>query len=108
MIKDKKNVCILKENFFLLIVIILFIVLCVSYILIIPVFEAPDENWHFSYAFYLSKHNQLPPPYNEPVSIEQYIKENMGENSLNVFYMDDKYMIYSHREGELIIYLSSI
>ena len=95
MIKDKKSVSILKGNLYLFIVIILFIVLCVSYILIIPVFEAPDEPWHFSYAFYLSKHNNLPSQYNEKVPIEQYIKENMGENSLNVFYMDDKYMINS-------------
>jgi len=85
---------ILKENINLLIVIILFIVLCVSYILVIPVFEAPDEPGHFLYAFYISKYNKIPSPYNELISTEQYIKENIDEKVDKYFYMDSKYMFY--------------
>ena len=94
MVKDRKIYGILKENINLLIVIILFIVLCVSYILVIPVFEAPDEPGHFLYAFYISKYNKIPSPYNEPISTEQYIKENIDEKVDKVFYMDDNYMFY--------------
>ena len=94
MVKDRKIYGILKENINLLIVIILFIVLCVSYILVLPVFEAPDEPGHFLYAFYISKYNKIPPPYNEPVSTEQYIKENIDEKVDKVFYMDENHMFY--------------
>ena len=66
-----------KKNINLFIVIVLFIILCVSYILIIPVFEAPDENWHFSYAFYISKYNRIPSEYNESIGYEQYIKKSI-------------------------------
>ena len=85
-----------KKNINLFIVIVLFIILCVSYILVIPVFEAPDEQWHFSYAFYLSKYSKIPSQYDWQIPIKQYIKENIEENSLNVFYMDDKYMLYKN------------
>jgi hypothetical protein len=26
-----------------------------------PVFEKPDENWHFAYIFYILEHHALPP-----------------------------------------------
>lgn len=94
MVKDRKIYGILKENINLLIVIILFIVLCVSYILVIPVFEAPDEPGHFLYAFYISKYNKIPSPYNEPMPTEQYIKENIDEKVDKVFYMDENHMFY--------------
>jgi len=83
-----------KVNINLVIIIILFIILCISYILIIPVFEAPDEQGHFLYAFYISKYNRIPSKYNEPVSSVQYIKENSDKNADNTFYMDAKYMFY--------------
>ena len=94
MVKDRKIFGILKENINLLVVIILFIVLCVSYILVIPVFEAPDEPGHFLYAFYISKYNKIPLTYNESISPEQYIKENIDVKADKVFYMDDSYMFY--------------
>jgi hypothetical protein len=94
MVKDRKIYGFFKGNINLLIVIFLFIVLCVSYILIIPVFEAPDEPGHFIYAFYISKYNKLPSTYNEPIKAEQYIKENIDEKANKVLYMDNKYMFY--------------
>jgi hypothetical protein len=97
MIKGSSINDIFKKNIYFFIVIVLFIILCVSYILIIPAFEAPDEPWHFSYAFYLAKYNKMPSQYNEHVSATQYMKNNTEKNSLNVLYMDNKYMIYSDR-----------
>ena len=97
MLKDSKIFCILKKNFYLFILIALFIILCVSYILIIPAFEAPDETWHFGYAFYLSKYNNMPSLYNEqvPIPIKQYIKKNMDKNSVNdfIYKKNNKYSI---------------
>ena len=93
-VKDRKIFSILKENINLLIVIILFTVLCVSYILVIPVFEAPDEPGHFLYAFYISKYNKIPSPYNESISTEKYIRENIDEKVDKFFYMDENYMFY--------------
>ena len=84
-----------KKNINLFIVIILFIILCVSYILIIPVFEAPDENWHFMYAFYISKYNKTTSTYNENISSEQYIKEHVQDGQDPTIFMDDKYMLYN-------------
>jgi len=83
-----------KTNINLVIVIILFVILCVGYILIILVFEAPDEQGHFLYAFYISKYNRIPSQYNETVSPVQYIKENIDKNADKTFYMDGKYMFY--------------
>ena len=88
-----------KKNIYLFIVIILFIILCASYILTIPVFEAPDENWHFFYVFYLSKYNKMTSEYNESIPIEQYIKEHLNEGQDPTIFMDEKYMFYKlHNE----------
>jgi len=103
-VKNRKIYGILKEKINLLIVIILFVVLCVSYILIIPVFEAPDEPGHFLYAFYISKYNKIPSPYDETISAEQYIRENIDEKVDKFFYMDDNYMFYKERGPDYLIY----
>jgi len=84
----------LNVNVYLYIIIALFVILCVSYILVIPVFEAPDEQGHFLYAFYISKYNRIPSQYDETISTNQYIKENIDRNADNTFYMDGKYMFY--------------
>ena len=89
-----------KKNINLFIVIVLFIVLCVSYILIIPVFEAPDENWHFIYAFYMSKYNRISSVYTESIGYEQYIKERTNEGEDPMFFMDEKYILYKMVSGE--------
>jgi len=94
MIERRSLFCNFKVDIYLIIVIIIFIILCVSYIVVIPVFEAPDEQGHFLYAFYISKYNRIPSQYNEPISTTQYIKENIDKNADKVFYMDDKYMFY--------------
>jgi len=57
-----------------LFIIILFISLCLSYILIIPVFEAPDENYHFLYSFYISKFDGL---YSIFQNLMDYIPDTM-------------------------------
>jgi len=89
-----------KKNINLFIVIVLFIILCVSYILIIPVFEAPDENWHFMYAFYISKYNRIPSLYTESIGYEQYIQEHVNDVQNPMFFMDEKYMLYKQANGE--------
>ena len=86
-----------KRNINLFIVIILFIILCVGYILTIPVFEAPDEPGHFLYAFYISKYNRIPSKYNESISVNKYISENIDKNLDKEFYMNEKYMFYKMR-----------
>jgi hypothetical protein len=83
-----------KININLVIIIILFVILCISYILIIPVFETPDEPGHFLYVFYISKYNSIPSQYNETISTNRYIEENIDENADKTFYMDEKYMFY--------------
>ena len=77
-----------------LLIIISFIILCVSYIIFIPVFEAPDEPGHFLYAFYISKYNRIPEPYNETITTKQYIIKNIDETPSRMFYTDEKYMFY--------------
>ncbi|MDD3818390.1 MAG: glycosyltransferase family 39 protein, partial [Actinomycetota bacterium] len=87
-----------KINIYLVVVIVVFIILCVSYVLVIPVFEAPDEPGHFLYAYYISKYNKLPSQYNESISTTGYIKENIDENADKTFYTDSKYMFYKIRD----------
>ncbi len=94
MLNKKRILNFFKENFNLFVIIILFIVLCVSYILTIPVFEAPDECGHFLYSYYIAKYNKIPREYNEPIPSKQYIEENIDKNADKVFYTDEKYMFY--------------
>jgi hypothetical protein len=96
-----------KKYINLFIVIALFIILCISYILIIPVFEAPDENWHFMYVFYMSKYNKTTAVYNENITYGQYIKENANSNQNPMFFIDKKYMIYKWADGEYIEHITS-
>jgi len=95
-----------KKNINLFIVIVLFIILCVSYILIIPVFEAPDENWHFMYAFYISKYNRIASVYKESIPVKQYIKEHTNEDQDPTIFMDEKYMFYKTIGGTYRIHNS--
>jgi len=62
-----------------------------SYILTIPVFEAPDENYHFLYSFYLSKYNKLYSKYDENISVNQYIEEYIDTDQDPGLYLDEKY-----------------
>ena len=81
----------IKKYTYLFIIIILFISLCLSYILTIPVFEAPDENYHFLYSFYISKYNKLFSNYNENISVNQYIQEHIDTEKDPGIYADEKY-----------------
>jgi len=38
-----------------------YLLLGVVYIFVTPVFEKPDENWHFAYIAYMLDHHELPP-----------------------------------------------
>jgi hypothetical protein len=80
-----------KKYINIFIIIILFISLCLSYILTIPVFEAPDENYHFLYSFYISKYNKLFSKYNESISVNQYIQEHIDIEKDPGLYADEKY-----------------
>jgi hypothetical protein len=81
------------KKYIYLLIIILFISLCLSYILIIPVFEAPDENYHFLYSFYISKYNKLFSKYDENISVDQYIQENIDAGQDTGLYIDEKYAV---------------
>jgi len=80
-----------KRDINLFIAIILFIILSVSYVLVIPVFEAPDENYHLLNSFYISKYNKIYFTYNEPIPRSQYVKDRIDEDQNPVFYTDEKY-----------------
>ncbi|MFC2145631.1 hypothetical protein ACFLQQ_04800, partial [Actinomycetota bacterium] len=80
-----------RKNYYLFIVIALFIILSISYVLTIPVFEAPDENYHFLYSFYISKYNKIYSKYNEIIPVGSYIEEHLGEDQDPGYYMDEKY-----------------
>jgi len=96
-----------KRNINLFIVIILFIILCVSYILTVPVFEAPDEDYHFLYAFYISKYDRVPSKYNEPISANQYVKDHTDDSQNPMFFIDEKYALYKQLNGGYKIHSSS-
>ena len=80
----------LKTSINLLIVLILFIILCTSYILIIPAFEAPDENYHLLYSFYISKYNKVYERYNEDISAAKYVEPFLNKDKDTGFYTEIK------------------
>jgi len=86
----------LNKNIYYFIIVILFIILNISYILIVPVFEAPDENYHFLYSFYLSKYNKLFSKYNENVSRNQYIQEHIDTGLGKGLYVDNRYAFLTY------------
>jgi len=88
-----------RQHINLFIILIIFIILCFCYALIIPVFEAPDEQWHFMYAFYISKYNRISSVYNEGKSIKQYIDEHTEEDEKPTVFMDDKYLLFKLSDG---------
>jgi hypothetical protein len=42
-------------------ILVLYFVLGLAYLAVTPVFEKPDENWHFAYVAYILDHRGLPP-----------------------------------------------
>lgn len=83
-----------RINFYLFIVLLLFILVCSAFTLILPIFEAPDEPGHFLYAFYISKYNKIPLMYNESIPTSEYIRKNLDKDLSRNFYTDNKYMFY--------------
>lgn len=49
-----------KKNWRVIIIIVLFVAISLAYSIIIPVFNAPDEPFHFEYIRYLAKTKSLP------------------------------------------------
>jgi hypothetical protein len=79
------------NKYIYLIIIIFFILLCLGYIITIPVFESPDENYHFLYSFYISKYNKLFSKYDESISVNQYIQAHINRDWDPGLYLDEKY-----------------